>query len=63
MKKKDSFLDKYFKDYAFYMNISNHLDLSLDREGKTVFYKIKEIINKLVTDDVKQEVCFDEEES
>lgn len=46
----------------FYMNISNHLDLSLDREGKTVFYKIKEIINKLVTDDVKQEVCFDEEE-
>lgn len=46
----------------FYMNISNHLDLSLDREGKTVFYKIKEIINKLVADDVKQEGCFDEEE-
>lgn len=46
----------------FYMNISNHLDLSLDGEGKTVFYKIKEIINKLVADDVKQEVCFDEEE-
>ena len=46
----------------FYMNISNHLDLSLDREGKTVFYKIKEIINNLVADDAKQEVCFDEEE-
>lgn len=46
----------------FYMNISNHLDLSLDREGKTVFYKIKEIINNLVADDVEQEVCFDEEE-
>ena len=47
----------------FYMNISNHLDLCLDREGKTIFYKIKEIINNLVADDAKQEVCFDEEES
>lgn len=46
----------------FYMNISNHLDLCLDREGKTIFYKIKEIINNLVADDVEQEVCFDEEE-
>lgn len=46
----------------FYMNISNHLDLCLDREGKTIFYKIKEIINNLVADDVEQEVYFDEEE-
>lgn len=37
----------------FYMNISNHLDLSLDREGNNVLYKIKEIINNLVADDVK----------
>lgn len=46
----------------FYMNISNQLDLSRDREGNTIFYKIKDIIDNLVEDDVNQEVCYVEEE-